>query len=47
MSKIYVGDINVTILANCGVDISSASEYFLIVKKPDGKKVNWTGCTIY
>lgn len=37
----YVGDIGTQIVVNCGVDISSATNTKLKVKKPDETIVEW------
>lgn len=40
--KTYLGDIGVVILLDCGQNITSASNYLIKVKRPDGTLVTWT-----
>jgi len=41
MVKCYKGDIGTEIRVDCGVDISSASRYKLVVKKASKETVEW------
>jgi hypothetical protein len=40
--KIYVGDIGTVIDLDCGVDITSATDQKIKVKKPDDTEEDWT-----
>jgi hypothetical protein len=45
-NKIYINDVGIEFIVDCGMDISNASSTILEVRKPDGTIVNWIG-TIY
>lgn len=40
-NKIYVGDIGLAILANCGVETTEAENIVMEVTKPDGTIATW------
>lgn len=42
MDKVYVGDIGTIIEVDCDEDISTATGYKLVVRKPDGTRADWT-----
>jgi len=42
----YIGEIGTEIIVDCGIDISTATNYKLYVQKPDGTRATWTP-TIY
>jgi hypothetical protein len=42
-SKYYVGDVGTEILVDTGSDISTATVLKLLVKKPCGAELEWTG----
>ena len=44
--KSYIDDIGTVITVDVGVDITDATSVKLLVKKPDGTEVEWTG-TVY
>lgn len=39
---IILGDVGTEIILDCGVDVSSATEREIVVKKPNGAEVVWT-----
>lgn len=39
---IILGDVGTEIILDCGVDVSSATERAIVVKKPNGAEVVWT-----
>lgn len=41
--KIYVGDIGTEIFADVGIAIDGAPTTDIVVRKPDGAEVTWTG----
>lgn len=41
MSDIFVGDVGTEISLDCGIDVANATVKKIIVKKPDGKRVQW------
>ena len=41
-NKIYVDDIGVDIIVDCGEDISTADPIALLYRKPDGTTGTWT-----
>lgn len=43
MTQIFVGDTGTIIKLDCGVDISTATVHNIVVRKPNGTKVTWTG----
>ena len=40
-NKIYVGDIGLALLADCGVNVTGADDITFEVTKPDGDVVEW------
>lgn len=40
-NKVYVGDIGLAVIADCGVDVSAASSVTFKVTKPDGTMADW------
>ena len=43
MAKYYVGNTGTTILVETGIDLTAATVLSLLVKKPSGAEVTWTG----
>ncbi len=41
MEKIYVGDVGLDVVVDCGCDISGARETAILVRRPDGAAVRW------
>lgn len=41
-NKIYVGDVGLAILANCGVSTTGAEDIVMEVTKPDGTITTWS-----
>lgn len=42
MAKVYQNDIGTQIIINLQENISAATDYSLLVQKPDGTEVTWT-----
>ena len=42
MDEIFVGDVGTAISLDCEVDISAASVRRIVVRKPNGRRVQWT-----
>ena len=38
---VFVGDVGTEIVLNCGVDISASTVRKIIVRKPNGQRVEW------
>lgn len=41
MSKIYLGDVGLSVVVDVGQDISEASSCSIEVRKPDGSQASW------
>lgn len=46
-NKVYVGDIGLKIIVDCGEDITGATTTSLKVQKPDGTTTSWSPANIY
>ena len=42
MDEVFVGDVGTVISLECGTDISAATVRRIVVKKPNGYRVQWT-----
>jgi len=46
MEHIFVGDVGLNVIVDCGQDISAAVDAAILVRKPDGAVVRWAA-TLY